>query len=100
MDNLSCHKSPAVRRAIEVVGARPWFLPKYSPDLNPIELALAKLKAILPKARCRTTDVLWATIRACVPPSSPPSAATTLGIALRLLGGYGLMKSALAGPIA
>ena len=55
MDNLSCHKSPAVRRAIEAVGAQLWFLPKYSPDLNPIELAFAKLKAILRKARCRTT---------------------------------------------
>ena len=37
MDNLSCHKSPAVRQAIEAVGAQLWFLPKYSPDLNPIE---------------------------------------------------------------
>ncbi len=34
MDNLSCHKSPAVRRAIEAVDAQLWFLPKYSPDLN------------------------------------------------------------------
>ena len=51
MDNLSCHKSPAVRRAIEAVGAQRWFLPKYSPDFNPIELAFAKLKAILRKAR-------------------------------------------------
>jgi transposase len=66
MDNLSCHKSPAVRRAIEDVGASLWFLPKYSPDLNPIELAFAKLKAILRKARCRTNDVLWATIGACL----------------------------------
>ena len=58
MDNLSCHKSPAVRRAIEAVGAQLWFLPKYSPDFNPIELAFAKLKAILRKARCRTREVL------------------------------------------
>ena len=57
MDNLSCHKSPAVRRAIEDVGAHLWFLPKYSPDLNPIEHAFAKLKAILRKARCRTRGV-------------------------------------------
>ena len=62
MDNLSCHKSPAVRRAIEAVGAQLWFLPKYSPDFNPIELAFAKLKAILRKARCRTREVLWNTI--------------------------------------
>ena len=54
MDNLSCHKNPAVRRAIEAGGAPRWFLPTYSPDLNPIELAFATRKAILRKARCRT----------------------------------------------
>ena len=67
MDNLSCHKSTAVRRAIEHAGATLWFLPKYSPDLNPIEQVFAKLKAILRKARCRTRDVLWDTIGASVP---------------------------------
>ena len=51
MDNLACHKSPTVRRAIEAAGARLWFLPKYSPDLNPIELAFANLTAILRTAR-------------------------------------------------
>ena len=71
MDNLSCHKSPAVRRAIEAVGAQLWFLPKYSPDFNPIELAFAKLKAILRKARCRTREVLWHTIGAAVPGYDP-----------------------------
>ena len=71
MDNLSCHKSPAVRRAIEAVGAQLWFLPKYSPALNPIELAFAKLKAILRKARCRTREVLWDTIGAAVPGYDP-----------------------------
>ena len=71
LDNLSCHKSPAVRRAIERGGARLWFLPKYSLDLNPIELAFAKLKAILRKARCRTREVLWETIGACVPGYEP-----------------------------
>ena len=71
MDNLSCHKSPAVRRAIEAVGAQLWFLPKYSPDFNPIELAFAKLKAILRKARCRTREVLWNTIGAAVPGYDP-----------------------------
>ena len=84
MDNLSCHKSPAVRRAIEDVGAHLWFLPKYSPDLNPIEHAFAKLKAILRKARCRTREVLWDTIGATAPRCpgiSRPSAATTFGIA-------------------
>ncbi len=71
MDNLSCHKSPAVRRAIEAVGAQLWFLPKYSPDFNPIALAFAKLKAILRKARCRTREVLWNTIGAAVPGYDP-----------------------------
>jgi transposase len=71
MDNLSCHKSPVVRRAIEAVGAQLWFLPKYSPDLNPIELVFAKLKAILRQARCRTREVLWDTIGAAVPRYEP-----------------------------
>ena len=71
MDNLSCHKSPAVRRAIEAVGAQRWFLPKDSPDFNPIELAFATLKAILRRARCRTREVLWHTIGAAVPGSDP-----------------------------
>ena len=71
MDNLSCHKSPTVRRAIEETGAQLWFLPKYSPDLNPIEHAFAKLKAILRTARCRTRDLLWATIGASLPRVEP-----------------------------
>ena len=50
MDNLSCHQSAAVRRAIEDVGATLSFLQKYSPDLNPIEHSFAKLQAILRKA--------------------------------------------------
>jgi len=67
LDNLSCHKSPAVRHAVEAVGATLCFLPKYSPDLNPIELCFAKLKAILRAARCRTTETVWAALGACVP---------------------------------
>ena len=47
LDNLALHKQPAVRRAIEAVGAQLRFLPPYSPDLNPIERAFAKLKALL-----------------------------------------------------
>ena len=60
-----------MRRAIEDVGADLWSLPTYSPDLNPIELAFAKLKAILRKARCRTREVLWETIGAAVPRYEP-----------------------------
>jgi transposase len=59
MDNLSCHKSAAVRAAIEAAGAELRFLPPYSPDFNPIENAFAKLKALLRKAATRTRDALW-----------------------------------------
>ena len=59
MDNLSSHKGPAVRRMIEAAGAELLYLPPYSPDLNPIENAFAKLKALLRKAAERTIDGLW-----------------------------------------
>ena len=54
MDNLSSHKGPAVRCAIEAAGANLLYLPPYSPDFNPIENAFAKLKALLRKAAVRT----------------------------------------------
>jgi transposase len=60
MDNLSCHKRSGVREAIEGAGCTPLYLPPYSPDLNPIELAFAKLKALLRKAAQRTVPGLWA----------------------------------------
>ena len=59
MDNLSSHKGPNARKIIEDAGARLLFLPPYSPDFNPIELAFAKLKAGLRKAAERTVDGLW-----------------------------------------
>ena len=59
MDNLSSHKRASVREMIEAVGARLLFLPPYSPDFNPIEMAFAKLKALLRKAAMRTVDALW-----------------------------------------
>jgi transposase len=59
MDNLSSHKGPAVRRMIEAAGAELLYLPPYSPDLNPIENAFAKLKALLRKAAARTVSSLW-----------------------------------------
>lgn len=58
-DHLSSHKSDKVRRAIEARGASLLYLPKYSPDLNPIENAFAKLKAGLRKAAERSTEALW-----------------------------------------
>jgi len=56
LDNLAAHKQPEVRTAIEQVGAHVRFLPPYSPDFNPIELAFAKLKAFLRAARPRSFD--------------------------------------------
>lgn len=62
MDNLGSHKGKAVRRAIRTVGARLIFLPKYSPDLNPIEQLFAKLKHLLRKAQARTREAVCAAI--------------------------------------
>lgn len=62
LDNLAAHKVQGVREAIEAKGAELRYLPPYSPDLNPIENAFAKLKALLRKAAERTIDGLWTTI--------------------------------------
>ena len=59
LDNLNVHKSPRAAAALAARGAWFLFLPKYSPDLNPIEMAFAKLKAHLRKAAARTIDALW-----------------------------------------
>ncbi len=59
MDNLGSHKVSGVRQAIEAAGAQLLFLPPYSPDLNPIELAFAKLKALLRAKKLRTIEALW-----------------------------------------
>jgi transposase len=59
MDNLSSHKRASVQEMIEAAGARLMFLPPYSPDFNPIEMAFAKLKALLRKAAVRTVTGLW-----------------------------------------
>lgn len=59
MDNLSSHKQVGVREAIESVGAALLFLPPYSPDLNPIELAFSKFKTLLRKHAERNVDALW-----------------------------------------
>jgi transposase len=67
MDNLPAHKSAAVRQAIERSGAELRYLPPYSPDLNPIEMAFAKLKAFLRKAAARTRDDLWDAIADAIP---------------------------------
>jgi len=59
MDNLACHKRPAVARALRAAGCELRLLPPYSPDLNPIEKAFGKLKALLRKAAKRTVEALW-----------------------------------------
>lgn len=59
LDNLNVHKSPRAAQALAEVGAWVLFLPKYSPDLNPIEQAFSKLKILLRKAKARTYDALW-----------------------------------------
>ena len=58
MDNLGSHKAKAVRQLIRSAGARLFYLPKYSPDLNPIEQFFAKLKHFLRKAAARTVDAV------------------------------------------
>jgi len=60
MDNLSSHKRSEVREAIESVGAELWYLPPYSPDLNPIEQAFSKFKWLIKSAEERTVSGLWA----------------------------------------
>ena len=62
LDNLAAHKVAGVREAIRATGASLLYLPPYSPDLNPIEQAFAKLKALLRKAAARTREALWNTI--------------------------------------
>ncbi len=61
MDNLGSHKSAALRRMIRAAGARLWYLPPYSPDLNPIEQAFAKIKHWMRAAQKRTSRTLGAT---------------------------------------
>ena len=58
LDNLGSHRSDKIRKAIEAVGASLLYLPKYSPDLNPIEQVFAKLKHLLRKAAARTVEAV------------------------------------------
>jgi transposase len=62
MDNLGSHKGKAVRDIIRSAGAKLFYLPKYSPDLNPIEQVFAKLKHLLRKAAARTLETVCAAI--------------------------------------
>ena len=78
LDNLGSHKGAAVRRAIRKTGAKLIFLPKYSPDLNPIEQVFAKLKALLRKAEARTVDAICSAIGQLLKSFTPEECANYL----------------------
>jgi len=75
LDNLAAHKNAAIRAAIEAAGASLRFLPPYSPDLNPIENAFAKLKARLREAAERTIRGLWRLIGQLIDTFTPQECA-------------------------
>jgi transposase len=75
IDNLGSHKSPKIRQAIEAKDASLLYLPAYSPDLNPIEMAFSKLKAHLRKAAERSVDALWNRIGLILDEFSPAECA-------------------------
>ncbi len=76
LDNLPAHKPGAVRTAIESTGATLRYLPPYSPDLNPIEMAFSKFKALLKKAAARTIEDLWTAIAQALPQLTPNDCAS------------------------
>jgi transposase len=78
MDNLRSHKVAGVREAIEAAGASLLFIPPYSPDLNPIELAFAKLKALVRAKAIRTVDALWNAVGSVVDCFTPEECANYL----------------------
>ena len=75
MDNLAAHKVAGVRQAIEASSAELRYLPPYSPDLNPIENAFAKLKAHVRKSAARTLDALERTAANALPQFKPDQCA-------------------------
>lgn len=77
-DNLSSHKGVEIRRALRAVGAKLFFLPPYSPDLNPIEQVFAKLKTLLRKAAERTVTDTWKRIGSLLTHFTPNECANYL----------------------
>jgi putative transposase len=71
MDNLGSHRSSAIRRGLRAIGAKLFFLPKYSPDLNPIEMLFSKLKHGLRKAAKRTEDAVYQAVVELLPTIEP-----------------------------
>jgi transposase len=78
MDNLGSHKGQAIRRAIRAAGAKLFFLPPYSPDLNPIEQVFAKLKHLLRKAAERSVEATWRRIGQLLDAFNPAECANYL----------------------
>ena len=77
-DNLSVHKNAQARAAIEACGAELRFLPAYSPDLNPIEMVFAKIKALVRSAAARCADTLGAAIASALTAIPPKECARYL----------------------
>jgi transposase len=78
MDNLGSHKRQVIRRLIRSAGAKLFFLPPYSPDLNPIEQLFAKLKTLLRKADERTIEATWRRIGSLLDYFTPEECANYL----------------------
>jgi transposase len=78
MDNLASHKGKAVRHLIRAAGAKLFFLPRYSPDLNPIEQVFAKLKTLLRKTDPRTIEATWRGIGSLLDRFTPKECANYL----------------------
>lgn len=87
MDNLGSHKSATIRQLIKAAGARLWFLPPYSPDLNPIEQAFSKIKHWMRNAQKRTIEDTWRHIGRLVETIQPAECQNYLVNA-----GYGSVK--------
>jgi transposase len=88
LDNLSAHKVSGIRELIEARGAQLLYLPPYSPDLNPIELAWSKFKQYLRTAKSRTTEALDRAVTEALQTISPDNAAAWFRHC-----GYGIQKS-------
>jgi transposase len=82
MDNLSAHKAPQVREWIEKAGAELLYLPPYSPDLNPIEKAWAKLKQLLRAAQARSKEALDLALTEALPRITPDNAKAWFRLAI------------------
>lgn len=78
MDNLGSHKGQAIRQSIRAAGAKLFFLPRYSPDLNPIEQVFSKLKTLLRKADPRTIEATWKQIGSLLDQFTPKECANYL----------------------